>query len=238
MLLSLATAPVMGLLFYLYIRDKYEKEPWRMLVISVLFGIVITAPIVYVGNLSLFLLPQHWGLTGEAFFSAFVVSGFVEEVFKFGVLFLLTWKSPELNEKFDGIVYGVYVSLGFAFVENLLYVMSDDLGGVSTALSRGVISVPGHALFGVFMGYFFTRAKWTHHGQRQTAQGRVQFLALALGIPVVIHGVYNVLLLTGVSIYVFLVYVALLYYGGAVLLKLHSEASPFKLPEKSHRGFF
>ena len=229
MLLGLATAPVMGLLFYLYIRDKYEKEPWHMLSVSVLFGVVITAPIVFVGNMSLFLLPQHWGLFGEAVFSAFVVSGFVEEFFKFVVLFLLTWKSPELNEKFDGIVYGVYVSLGFAFVENVLYVTSDDLGGVATALSRGIISVPGHGLFGVFMGYFFTRAKWTHHGQRQSAKGRACFLALALGVPVLIHAVYNLLLLTDISIYVFLAYVALLYYGAAVLLKLHTEASPFKL---------
>lgn len=231
MLVSLAMAPVLGGLFYLYIRDKYEKEPHALLAVSVLFGMVISGPIVFVGNMSLLFLPQHWGLFGEAFFSAFVTSGLVEEFFKFLVLFLLMWKHRELNEKFDGIVYGVYVSLGFAFVENLLYVMSDDLGGLSVALARGVISVPGHGLFGVFMGYLFTRAKWTQTGQPQGTQGKHLFLALALVVPVLLHGVYNLLLLTPVSLAVFLGYVVVLYGGAALLLKWHSDASPFKRPQ-------
>lgn len=229
MLLSLATAPVLAVLFYIYIRDKYEKEPISLLVISLVFGIVITGPIIFVANLSILLLPQDFGLLGEAFFTAFIVSAFVEEFFKFIVLFLLVWQHRELNEKFDGIVYGVFISLGFAFIENILYVFSDDLGGVGTALSRGAISVPGHGLFGLYMGYFFTRAKWIGWVTRQTTPNKIKFLLLAFFVPIVIHGVYNVILLTDIPIYIFIVYLGLLYFGAARMLKLHQEASPFRI---------
>lgn len=230
MLFSLATAPVIIALFYIYIRDKYEKEPWALLAVSLVFGIVITGPIIFVANMTLLFLPQNFGMLGEAFFNSFVVSSFVEETFKYIVLFFLTWKSKDLNEKFDGIVYGVFISLGFAFVENILYVFSDDLGGISTAFSRGAISVPGHGLFGVYMGYFFTCAKWTGKHFRQTKRNKSKFLILAFFVPIFIHGFYNLFLLTDVSIYVFIAYVALVYFGAARMLKLHQEASPFKSP--------
>ena len=221
-LLSLAIAPVLIALFYIYIRDKYEKEPVQLLVVGVVFGLVVTFPIVFVGNLSLLLLPQNATLMGEAFFSAFITAAFVEEGFKYIILFFLTWRNRNLNEKFDGIVYAVFISLGFAFVENLLYVFSEDMGGTATALNRAVISIPGHGLFGVFMGYYFTLAKFSKKLER------ARYMALAFILPWMIHGIYNFLLLSNSPYFMFLAFLGILWYGGLAKMKKHINASPFK----------
>ena len=221
-LLPLAVAPVFIFLFYIYIRDKYEKEPIRLLVIGTTFGAVIAFPIVFAGNYALLLLPIDATMLQDAAFNAFVVAAFIEEFFKYIVLFFLIWRNPNLNEPFDGIVYAVFISLGFAFVENILYVFSEDVGGLTTALVRAVISVPGHGLFGVIMGYYFTCAFYA-----KAKNQRTMYLALALVAPVVMHGIYNFLLLTNVYKVVFLGFFALLWHISLKKMKSHIEISPF-----------
>lgn len=222
MLLTLAISPILIALFYVYIRDKYEKEPTRLLVMGVLTGIVTTLPIIYVGNIVTLLLPIEATMMAETFFVAFVSSSLVEEGLKFVALFILIWKSPELNEKFDGIVYAVFVSLGFAFVENILYVFSRDLGGVSTAINRALFSIPGHALFGVFMGYYLTKAKY---------ESKLKYLPLAFLGPWWVHATYNFLLIWDgfvQTILFYLFFVGILYHAKK-MMKWHLEASPFKV---------
>ena len=87
---------------------------------------------------------------------AFAVVAVVEEGTKFLLMKLRTWKNPNFNYSFDGIVYAVSVSLGFAAFENIKYVMNF---GLSVALPRAVLAVPGHMGFAVFMGLFYGRAK-------------------------------------------------------------------------------
>ena len=86
-----------------------------------------------------------------------MVPGFIEEGVKYRVLLRRTWNEPHFNHRFDGVVYGVFVSLGFAAVENVLYVLTS---GFSTAVVRAIFSIPGHAMFGVVMGEAMSRAKW------------------------------------------------------------------------------
>ena len=219
MLLSLAIAPVLITLFYIYIRDKYEKEPIMLLIVGLIIGLIITFPIVFVANISILFLPQSATLMHEALFTAFLVSSFVEELFKYIVLFFLTWRNKNLNEKFDGIVYAVFISLGFAFVENILYVFSEDMGGISTAASRAIFSVPGHGIFGVYMGYFFTIAKFN----------RILYLPIAFIAPWLIHGTYNFILLSGAPFSLFIVFIIILWYGAFILMKNHLRDSPFKI---------
>ncbi|MCL1935527.1 MAG: PrsW family glutamic-type intramembrane protease [Defluviitaleaceae bacterium] len=228
-MLSLAVAPVLIMLFYIYIRDKYEKEPKKLLFVGTTFGIVITFPIVFVGNYLMLFLPKNFGLLGESFYNSFVISSFTEEIFKYIVLFFLTWKNRELNEPFDGIVYGVFISLGFAFLENILYVFSEDVGGISTALTRAVISVPGHGLFGVFMGYFFTKAKFDINNNEQIGHNKTKYLSLAIIVPWMVHAFYNFLLLSGLNFFIFLVFLIILWYICIKLIKTHIESSPFKV---------
>ncbi|MCK4749468.1 MAG: PrsW family intramembrane metalloprotease, partial [Bacteroidales bacterium] len=160
------------------------------------------------------------GQVGEAAYQAFLVAGSTEEVFKFLALYLLIWRSPSFNEKFDGIVYAVFVSLGFAAVENVLYVLE---GGYQTALVRAITAVPAHALFGVTMGYYFGIA----HMYTELRSG---YLRRALLIPILLHGIYDFILMVGIDwlLSLFIIYVIFLYISGMKKLKVLSDASVFK----------
>ncbi|MBR4211806.1 MAG: PrsW family intramembrane metalloprotease, partial [Oscillibacter sp.] len=116
----------------------------------------------------------------------FIMTALVEEGGKYFVLKRVTWRSPEFDYVFDGIVYAVVVSLGFATIENILYLLDGDL---STAIMRAVFSVPGHAIDGIYMGSFYGLAKrfdTTGHPRKCRAS-----LRRALWVPVLIHGFYD-----------------------------------------------
>ena len=216
-----ALAPTMICAFYVYIRDKYEKEPLRLLFLGVFFGILIAAPVVHVENFITLFLPNV-GVLGEAFYMSFAVAGFVEEIFKYLVLFFLVWRNNNFNERFDGIVYAVFVSLGFAGIENILYVLHEDLGGMNTAVMRAIFSVPAHALFGVFMGYHFALAKFEPHNKKY-------LLAMAFFLPFLVHGLYDFILMSKLPylMVIFVVFVAFLWIQGFKKMKEHINASPF-----------
>jgi RsiW-degrading membrane proteinase PrsW (M82 family) len=221
-LLSLALAPMFIAAFYIYIRDKYEKEPVRLLITGLIYGAFIIVPVVRTQYLLLLFTPNS-GVAAEAFFCSFIVAALTEEFYKYIVLFFLVWRNRNFNERFDGIVYAVFISLGFAGVENLLYVLSPELGGVSTALSRAVFAVPGHALFGVAMGYYFAMARF------EPSRRKIYF-ALAFFVPFLLHGTYNFILLSDMQylMAVFCVFVGYMWVSGFRKMKEHIEASPFK----------
>ena len=222
-LFSLALAPAFIVAFYIYIRDKYEKEPIKLLITGLVFGAFILVPIVRTQNLLLLFAPNA-GVMTEAFFCAFMVAALTEEFFKYIVLFFLVWRNDNFNERFDGIVYAVFISLGFAGVENLLYVFNPSIGGVSTALSRALFAVPGHAFFGVAMGYYFAIARfepWNRH----------KHLTLAFFVPFMLHGVYNFILMSDMPylMVIFCVFIAYLWTSGFKKMKNHIQMSPFKI---------
>jgi len=218
----LAVAPVLICLFYMYIRDKYEKEPWRLLATGVMIGFIITFPIMQGQGFVARFMPIT-GQFGEAVFTSFAIAALVEEGFKFIALYFLVWHSKNLNERVDGIVYAVFISLGFAGVENVLYVFNPQLGGMSTALMRAIISVPAHGLFGIIMGYHFAIAKFE-------PQNKVRHIFLAFFMPWLVHGIYNTILLSGYTYYfvIFVPFLLMLWYGGLKKIKMHLEKSPFK----------
>ena len=92
-----------------------------------------------------------------AAYTAFIVAALTEEGMKFLAFYFFFWKNRNFNERFDGIVYAVYISLGFAGIENILYVFT---GGYSVGVIRALTAVPAHALFGIVMGYYFGMAKF------------------------------------------------------------------------------
>ncbi len=100
----------------------------------------------------------------KSFFDSFFLAAIPEEISKWLVLYWIVWKSREFDEHYDGIIYAVFVSLGFALVENIMYVVNRGMG---VALIRAVLSVPGHGSFGVLMGYYFSLAKFGPVTQRQ-----------------------------------------------------------------------
>lgn len=215
-LIILSLAPVFVIAGYIYFRDKYEKEPIRLLLFALFFGALTVVPILFVES----FLSSFTGLfngLAAAFWNAFAVAAFTEELFKFLALYLLIWKSPELNEKFDGIVYAVFISLGFAAVENILYVTGNGLG---TGVIRAVTAVPAHAIFGITMGFYFGMAKFYE-------KERKILILKALGYAILLHGIYDFILFTGVEwiIVVFIAFVAYLYISGLKRVKLLSDQS-------------
>lgn len=185
-ILLVSLAPVVIILIYVYVRDKYEKEPLSLLFKSLVFGALIVIPVVFVESMLKAMMPALSQM-GIAFYDAFVVAAFTEEGFKFLILYLLIRNNREFNERFDGIVYAVFISLGFAAIENVLYVYD---GGMGTGMMRAFTAVPAHALFGVSMGYYFALSKFVS-GEKSLNMFK------ALAVPIVLHGIYDFILLSG-----------------------------------------
>jgi RsiW-degrading membrane proteinase PrsW (M82 family) len=212
-------APVVIILFYIYFRDKYEKEPLGLLLKALLMGIVVVIPVIFIERLLMNMMPQS-NKVAAAFYHAFIVAGSTEELFKFLALYLLVWKSPSFNEKFDGIVYAVFVSLGFAGVENVLYVID---GGMQTALMRALTAIPAHAIFGIIMGYYLGIA-------HMYTELKGPYLARALLVPILLHGIYDFILMVEIGwlLLLFIPYVIILYVMGMKKMKELSDTSIFK----------
>jgi Predicted membrane protein len=168
--------------------DRLEKESTRLLVSLVLFGILATAFASLGERIGMAVLdavfPEETVLYN--FLLYFGVVAFSEEGAKYVLLKRKTWKNPEFNCQFDGVVYGVFVSLGFALWENISYVA---MFGLSTAAIRAVTAVPGHACFGVFMGTWYGMAK-RREGAGDFA-GAKRMRVRSLLIPALLHGFYD-----------------------------------------------
>ena len=218
-LLVLSLAPVLIIAGYIYFRDKYEKEPIKLLIFALLAGGLTVIPILFVEQFLSGFMVRFSGLAASAW-NAFVVAAFSEELFKFIALYLLIWKSPEFNEKFDGIVYAVYISLGFAAVENVMYVMD---GGLSTGIMRAITAVPAHAIFGITMGFYFGLAKF-YEKERNILKLK------ALAYPILLHGIYDFIIMTGIQwlTIVFFAFVLFLYIFGLKKVKQLSSQSIYK----------
>lgn len=183
-----AVLPVMLLLWFIYRKDKQHPEPIGKLLLTFFMGCLSVIPAILLESTlepkgpSAEQMPVLSGL-----FNGYVVAGFSEELSKLLLLMLVIWRSRHFDEYFDGIVYAVYLSLGFACVENIGYVMggTDPMG---TALMRGVLAVPAHFLFAVTMGYYLSLAKFDPEQRRN-------HLVKALLYPVLLHGTYDSLLM-------------------------------------------
>ena len=218
-LVSIAVAPVLIILFYIYLRDKYEKEPFAVMALAIVAGCIITLPVIYVEqiiSMGSMAFPGYW----NAAYTAFLEAGFTEEVFKFLAFMLLIWGNRNFNEKFDGIVYAVFISLGFALVENLLYVFNHGFG---VGVMRAVTAVPAHALFGIVMGYQLGLAKFY-------PKERAWRLMLALIWPILLHGIYDFILMSGHVLYIllFIPYLVFLWIFGFRRMKDLSSRSVFR----------
>jgi RsiW-degrading membrane proteinase PrsW (M82 family) len=141
----------------------------------------------------------------QAIMNFIIVAG-AEEGFKFLVLKKITWKNRNFDYRFDGVIYAVAVSLGFAALENIMYVAE---GGLSVALPRALLAIPGHCIFGIFMGNYYGMAKqFSMYGEGREKK----YLILAVLHPMLMHGFYDFCLSTGSDIFgiIFFIYVIVL----------------------------
>ncbi len=189
-LIAAALLPPLILIWIVDRMDKLEREPRSLLWGLFLRGMLAMFPILVLEVVAdQFIDFFPWRPLMYLFLAYFVVPGFVEEGIKYRVLLRRTWRDPNFNYRFDGVVYAVFVSLGFAAVENVMYVLTS---GFSTAIARAVFSIPGHAMFGVVMGAGIGRAKWLfdHQQREQAASARSRAWILAA----ILHGLYDFLL--------------------------------------------
>jgi RsiW-degrading membrane proteinase PrsW (M82 family) len=192
-LLFISIAPVIIVALYVYIRDKYEKEPVVNLLKALLTGVLIVLPVLLIEEILLQFGDQLDGLI-KAFYTGFGVASLTEEGFKYVAFLLFFWSGRSFNEKFDGIVYAVFISLGFAAVENTFYVYE---GGYQVGIVRALTAIPAHALFGTVMGYHFGKAKFY-------LKDRSKHLILAFLMPFTWHGLYDFFLMAGREIFLLL----------------------------------
>lgn len=220
-LLFLAIIPVVVILTYIYRKDK-NKEPGGLLVLLFLMGIASCFMVLGISDLVYMIFPfMANGTEHMTFFEvmayAFIGVSLVEEFCKFFMSYLFSYKNKAYDEVYDGIVYAVFVSLGFAFFENLLYVFNNQ--SVTVGIARGILAVPGHACDAVFMGYYLSVAKvYSYQGKRDLERKNLILSVLA---PTILHGIYDFCLFTGQGIFIvlFLVFVVFLYIGAIKKIK-------------------
>lgn len=182
-LLALALAPGLAIAFFIYTRDKYDREPLRNLAFSFLLGVVSTLPAILIQTNLQPLLDAYFSPYSISyyFFLAFVIVAMSEEGSKFMMLRLYAYRQPAFDEPFDGIIYSVMVSMGFATFENIWYVLEN---GFATGVMRMFLSVPAHAAFGVLMGFHAGLAKFDRHKP-------VLRLLTGVLLAVVFHGAFD-----------------------------------------------
>lgn len=219
-LLLAAVAPSVALMYFFYMKDKYEKEPRYLLVRAFFLGVIAVIPILFV-EMRLNIFDMAYSSLIAAGYTAFIVAGLVEESFKFLVFYLFIWRHHEFDEMYDGIVYSVFVSLGFATIENIGYVLST---GFSVALLRSLTAVPAHAMFGVIMGYYLGIAKFVRSPYKE------KYFRLGLIVPILLHGLYDFILFSHryYVVSVFVIYVIYLWRRGMRHVKELVECSPYK----------
>ncbi|WP_418636958.1 PrsW family intramembrane metalloprotease [Winogradskyella sp.] len=221
-LLLLAVAPVFAILLYIYIQDKYEKEPKSILISSFLFGAIVSIIIVFI---LYFFTGRFIPITDnysiwQQFIQAFIVVALSEEFSKYVIVKYYAQPKKAFNEPYDGIIYAVMVSMGFACTENIMYVIE---GGYQTAILRAFTAIPAHATFGVLMGFYMGKAKFS--------KNRTLFNLTGLLLAVLFHGAYDFFLfinfVPGISIGAF-VSLAVGIILSKKAIKKHQDNSNFK----------
>ena len=210
-LLAAAVLPAAFLLYRVYKMDTIEKEPWSILRKLLLWGALSGIPAALVESLLTGVVQNllQEGTLLYNFVFGFIVAALVEESFKFFFLYKFTFKSPHFNYRFDGVVYAVFVSMGFAILENVLYVFQ---GGLGVALSRALLALPLHAACGVYMGIAYGQQK-VNSLYKPASFGAVA--RACLPVPILIHGFYDACAFSAenwpVFLLVFVVFVILVF---------------------------
>ncbi|TKC19740.1 glutamic-type intramembrane protease PrsW [Robertmurraya kyonggiensis] len=180
-ILSAAIAPGLALLSYFYLKDEYDSEPISVVFRAFMIGALLVFPIMFIQYV---LDVEH--IVHSDLIHAFFSISFLEEFFKWFILIYTVYQHVEFDEPYDGIVYGVAVSLGFATVENIFYLIAN---GLEYALSRALLPVSSHALFGVIMGFYLGKGKFSK-------SHKSRWIIFSLMFPFLFHGVYDYILIT------------------------------------------
>lgn len=190
-LIIIAVLPALILLGFIYMRDRKEKPPVKLMVLLLALGagtIIPAAIAEFIGQL--IVAQTDTDHQTMLLVLCFLVIGIVEELGKYLVTVCTTWKSREFQHSYDGVIYMVCASLGFAILENILYVAS---GGIGTGILRAFTAIPLHCTVGVIMGALYAKGREAAYAGDRV--GMIGFMAWAYIVPVFIHGLYDYLVM-------------------------------------------
>lgn len=213
-LLVIALTPAVALGLAVYLTDRFDREPLRLLLKVFVWGCLSVIPTVVVERV-LLTFNVFGGLLASAF-AAFVVAGLTEEYFKRGVVLRTVYQHKAFNEKLDGIIYAVFAALGFATIENILYVMVSYSSNPYVGISRGIFSVPTHVLLAVTMGYYLSLAKFSSSKDAERV-----YLRKALTVPALLHGIFDFILMAEIPLLLTVFFPFVLYLWVVNLKKLN-----------------
>lgn len=220
--LFLSIVPIILLGSYVYFKDK-DKEPKKLLLKLFVGGILAAALTVvlniFIRNIFPFFKQDYTVYNQvQLFLYTFIIVGLVEEVSKWILLYIFSYHDKDFDQLYDMIVYSVFIALGFALVENILYVYD---GGLWVALVRLFVAVPGHVSMSIFMGYYLAFAKLSET-QKKTYLKK-KYILLSILIPSIFHGIYDYCVLSGhlIFLFFFLIFIIILFYqANTKLIKL------------------
>lgn len=206
-LLVLAIAPVATIILWIYLKDKYDKEPVITLSKFFILGILVSALAIYVEELLIKL--NTFSKIGYMIYISFIVAGLTEEGLKALILIPNLLREKNFNEKLDGIIYSVFLSLGFATVENIIYILFEDPTSVfQVSIIRAIISIPAHMMFAIIMGYYISKYKFNMSKSKPKI-----YLIISIIVPILLHGIFDFILMIPYrwSIIVFVAYIVFLW---------------------------
>ena len=186
-----ALLPVILIIFYIYKKDKVEKEPLGLVFKTLIWGAILSLPCAGIEAFMEMIIKIFFeeGTVTYAAVENTVGVALIEELAKYIVIMLFIWKNDNFDYRYDGIVYAAAASLGFAALENVLYLIQF---GTDISLGRALFAIPGHTTFSVFMGLYLSRAKEALCNNQPFRVKRFKFKALL--VPTIIHGIYDFLL--------------------------------------------
>lgn len=189
-LLIVAFLPSVLLGLYIWYKDP-QKEPKSWLICGFVLGGVVCSLVAMVEMGIEDILYDYYSPSSAIFgllSNAFIATAIPEESFKLLVLWILLRKNPYYDEHIDGIVYAVFIGLGFAAIENVRYLYGD-ANWITTALVRSLLAVPGHYAYAVTMGFYYSLYHFVEHSPQNAA--------FTLLMPVLLHGIYDSLAMSG-----------------------------------------
>lgn len=179
--------PALILMAYFDWLDRKRPEPRWTRRKATFFGMLSVIPVLGLGAFVIKAFGDQVAAAGPyhvALFSSFVVAAFIEEACKMALVYWAVWHHKAFDERMDGIVYAARAGLGFAMVENVLYLsVQADLQSILVVWAlRALLAVPGHAVWTGIMGYCAARAKFDRTGPG---------LLGGFVIAVLLHGLYD-----------------------------------------------
>lgn len=187
-LVLLAILPVIVFMIWIYIKDKYEKEPVTALIKFFIVGIFVSILALIIESIIIKL--NIFSDYSSSIYVSFIVAASIEEGLKASILIPLLNNEKNFNEKLDGIVYSVFLSLGFATIENIIYIFFEDYNiAFSVGIIRGLISIPAHIMYGITMGYYISKYKFTNKKIKKR-----EYLIMSFLMPIILHGLFDFIL--------------------------------------------